>query len=79
MPNNLKEEYLYFKEHRQELIQQYPDKVLVIKDRAVNGVYDSEEQAVSETSKRFPLGTFIIQRCSTTEEEYVYSSRVAFA
>jgi hypothetical protein len=61
--------------------QSQEGKVLVIKGQKVLGVYDSELQAVEETVKTHPLGTFLVQKCEAGQESYTqtFHSRVAFA
>ena len=81
MSANLQKEFEYFLAHQQELARQYTGKILVIKDQTVIGVFDSELEAIQETSKTHELGTFLVQRCDSTEEGHTqtFHSRVAFA
>jgi hypothetical protein len=81
MPNDLKKEFQYYLDHQDELVSQYNGKVVVIKDQAVIGVFDSELLAVQETTKKHPLGTFLVQRCLPGKDSVtqVFHSRVAFA
>ena len=81
MSANLQKEFEYFLAHQQELARQYSGKILVIKDQTVIGVFDSELEAIQETSKTHELGTFLVQKCDSTEESHTqtFHSRVAFA
>ena len=81
MSSNLQKEFDYFLAHQQELARQHSGKILVIKDQAVIGVFDSELVAIQETSKTHELGTFLVQKCDSTEESHTQSfhSRIAFA
>ncbi len=76
----LQKEYDYYLAHKPELLKQYNGKVLVIKGQAVIGVFDSELEALQETSQSHELGTFLIQRCDPAPESHTqtYHSRVAF-
>ena len=77
----LEKEFNYYLEHQDELIREYNGKFIVIKDDAVIGEYESELEAVEETSKRHELGTFLVQKCVPGSESYThtYHSRVMFA
>ena len=59
----------------------YNGKLIVIKDDGVIGEYESEIEAVEETSKRNEVGTFLVQKCVPGSESYThtYHSRVMFA
>lgn len=82
MPDKvLLREFEYFIAHQDQLAQQYDGRVLVIKDEAVIGVYDTELEAVRKTSEEHELGTFLVQRCAAGPECYTavfHGSRVAF-
>ena len=65
----LDREYEYYQENKQELLQRYLDKFVVIKDNSVIGSYDSKEEALSNTIKEHKLGTFLIQKVSANDEE----------
>jgi len=77
---NLEKEYDYYLEKRPELLEKYNGEFLVIKGQSVIGAFDSEVEALQETSKTHELGTFLIQKCDPTEESHTQSfhSRVAF-
>lgn len=81
MNNQLKSEFQYYLDHQDELVEKYNGKVLVIKGQKVIGVYDSDLQAVEQTIKEYPLGTFLVQKCEPGQESYTqtFHSRVAFA
>lgn len=76
----LEREFNYYLEHQKELIKKYGGKFIVIKGEAVIGEYESELEAVEETSKEHELGTFLVQKCEPGSESYTYTyhSRVAF-
>ena len=78
----LEKEFKYYLDHQDELVKKYNGKVIVIKDSKVIGTYDSELEAVKETTKKHKhkLGTFLVQKCEPGTESYTqtYHSRVAF-
>ena len=80
MPSDLKKEFQYYLDHQEELVSKYDGKVIVIKDQTVIGVYKSELQAVQETTKKHPLGTFLVQICQPGKDSVTqtFHSRVAF-
>ena len=43
----LEEEYKYFKTHKKELLENYRNKFVVIKNKEVIGAYDTEKEAAS--------------------------------
>ena len=52
----LEKEFQYYLDNQSELVEKYIDKFIVIKDRKVIGVYDSEIKAYSESAKNHELG-----------------------
>ena len=80
MAGKLVDEFKYYLEHKDEFVKKYNGKMLVIKDRRIIGVYDSEIEAVRETAKTHPLGTFLVQKCEPGSESHTqtFHSRVSF-
>lgn len=80
MPVSLKKEFDYFLEQQKEFLKLYNGKYVVIKNCGVIGVYDSEREAIKETSKTHELGTFLVQKCEPGENSYtmIFHSRVTF-
>lgn len=76
--SDLNNEYQFYLSNQDELIKEYNDKVIVIKNQEVVGSFDNEEQAYFFAKEKFELGTFLIQRCSENEKTYkaTYRSRV---
>ena len=76
----LEKELEYYIQHQDELVQQYDGKILVIKNQEVIGIYDTEIDAIDETSKKHEVGTFLVHRCGPGEENYTmtFHSRVVF-
>jgi hypothetical protein len=80
MPSQLENEFQYYLDHQEELVEQYEGKVLVIKDCKVIGAYDTSTEALVEARKKYEVGTYLIQRCSRGDEDYTqhFHSRVCF-
>lgn len=76
----LEEDFNFFIENQEKLVKDYLGKVLVIKDKEVVGVHNSEQEAYSDATKKYEMGTFLIQKCLPGEENYTqtFHSRVAF-
>lgn len=76
----LENEFQYYLDHQDELVEKYQNKFIVIKDEEVIGVFDTEDSAFFETQKKHEAGTFLIQFCAPGEGSYTqsYHSRVAF-
>ena len=66
----LEKEFDFFVKNQDELFKKYDNKILVIKDEKVIGVYDSEKEAFLETSKNHEIGTFLIQACGSDPSVY---------
>lgn len=60
----------YFIENYKDFYQKYGHKYIAIKNKTVIGVFDTESQAIGEISKKYPLGTFIVQECNGDESGY---------
>ena len=76
---SLHSELSYYKENQKELVEKYQGKFVVIKDKEVQGVYDTKIEAYAEAQKNFELGTFLIQLVEPGEESYsqTFYSRVS--
>lgn len=76
----LDKEFKYYQDNQKELVEKYNGKFLVIKDEKIEGVFDSQVEAYTESKKRFEVGTFLIQQCLPGASSYTHSfhSRVAF-
>jgi hypothetical protein len=80
MDSPLKPEFDYYLTHQAELVSKYNGKFVVIKNRAVIGVYDDRSTAVHETAKTHELGTFLVQEVKPGPDAYTqtFHSSVAF-
>lgn len=65
-----KKDFDYFIEHYQELYNEYGHKFIAIKNSKILGVFDTELDAITEISKEYPIGTFIVQECNGDESGY---------
>ena len=74
----LKEDFDYYIKNHQEIIKKYLNKYIVIMNKQIVDSYDTFEEAVAESSKKYELGTFIIQKCNEdlNESKQVFHSRV---
>lgn len=72
----LQREFYYFQAHREELVQKYLDKWIVIQGIEVVGVYDDELEAINNSiDKGMELGTFFVEQCTKEPKRYVVQSR----
>lgn len=74
--------FKYFNDNFEELCKSYLGKYIVIKDESVIGCYNSFDEAFDETIKTEEIGSFLIQLCSSDEDNninYFYSNNVVFA
>ena len=78
--NNLEKEFKYYLDNQKQLVKEYLNKYIVIKNNTIIGAYDSEMDAYNETLKNHKLGTFLIQHCLPGEESHTttFHSRVIF-
>lgn len=74
----LDKEYDYFLSHEKELKEKYLGKVVVIRDNTILGYYDSENEAIADTEKKFPLGTFLVKKIEEARDGKImrFHSRV---
>ena len=80
MASPLEKEFEYYLKNQEQFVKQYNGRVLVIKDCAVIGVYDSDQEAIEETTKEHELGTFLVQLCEPGADSVTqtFNSRVVF-
>lgn len=74
----LKENYSYYLQNHDEIVKKYLGKFIIIKEKKIVDSYDTLEEAVSEASKKYELGTFIIQECNKDldDSKQIFHSRV---
>lgn len=66
----LEKELEYFKLNQESLVSEYPEKILVLHNQQVAGVYDDHLEAYLDAKKRFEPGTFMIQASVPGPEAY---------
>jgi hypothetical protein len=66
----LRDEFHYYLEHQADFVKKYDGKVIVLKNHEVLGAYESELDALVETTKEHEQGTFMVQKVSEGEEDY---------
>lgn len=64
---DLKNDYDYFLKEFKNLYKIYPNKYLIVKDKKIEGAFNSFEDAFNAAIKKFKVGTFLIQKCSEDE------------
>ena len=76
-----KKDFAYYLAHQDELVESYNGKYIVLKHSEVIGAYDSDIEAVTETQKEHPLGTFLVQKVSPGNQDYTatFHSRARLA
>lgn len=71
--NKLKSCFDYYISNQDALVHEYEGRVLVIVDQKVVGVYDSELEAYEHAKVDYPMGEFLIQRCSPGPASYTHT------
>jgi hypothetical protein len=64
----LDREWAYYMDNREEIVQKYCGKYVVISDDRVVAAYDDENEAYFKTIKTIPLGSFMIHHVTEPEE-----------
>jgi|WetSurMetagenome_2_1015567.scaffolds.fasta_scaffold00711_44 hypothetical protein len=69
----IKENYNWFNDNRDVVINGHYGQLALITDKHVTGYFDSDKNAIDyAVSKKMSYGTFIIQPCISLKEETVY-------
>lgn len=76
----LEQEFEFYKTNEEKFNKLYNGKFIAIVDNEIVGVFDEELTAYSEMKKKYTVGKFLIQECSSETDNHVqrYHSRVAF-
>jgi len=64
----LETEWEYYENNRDELVEKYCGKHVVISGNKVVAAFDDRDVAYSETVKTLPLGSFMIHHVQEEEE-----------
>lgn len=80
MATTLQKEFQWFLSNRQELLEKYSGRYVVIMKDKVVGDYGTLDDAYTESKKKFELGNFLIQLVAPDEDSFTqtFHSRVAF-
>lgn len=60
--DHIEENIAYYKTNRPDFIAQYHGKHLVIRDKQVAGVYETNSEAVQDAARLYEHGSYIIER-----------------
>ena len=76
----LDQEFQFYVDNQNAMVEKYDGKVVAIKGGDVLGVYDTYLSALTATVKDHEEGTFLLQRVSEGEKDYAatFHPRVAF-
>lgn len=76
----MKKLFQFYLDSQKELVKQYNGQYLVIVDDNVVGHFDTFEQALSESQKKYEAGKYLIQHCVPGEESYTqtFHTRAVF-
>ena len=66
----LEREFEFYLERQDELVRRYRGKFVVVRGCEVIGAYDDEIEAIERSAQRFPLGSFLVQKCEPGTESY---------
>lgn len=77
---DLKKDFQYFLDNKEELVKSYGGLYVVIVGCKVVGSFADENDAYYDSVEKYGLGNFVIQLCTENEDAYTqtYHSRVSF-
>lgn len=70
----LDKEFQFYLANKDEFLEKYEGKFLVIRGEEVIGVFDDKVEAIDKTREKFPLGTFLVQHIN--RDKILFHSRV---
>jgi hypothetical protein len=82
MSLDLTKDFLFFKEHHNEIFEKYPNMFVVIQREAVLFARKTFDEAYNEAIKNgLELGSFLIQECTAGDSAYTqfFTNQIAFA
>jgi hypothetical protein len=65
----LNEEVQYFSESLEDWLKLYPGMIALVKGRELIGVYNTEDEALTEGARRYQLQPFLIRRIIRKQPE----------
>jgi hypothetical protein len=76
----LDNEFTYYKDHQDELVERYNGKFIAIVGTEIKGAFDTELDAYLVMKKDHSVGTFLVQHClpGTMSYTQTFHSRVVF-
>jgi len=79
MSSPLEKEFQWYRDHQEELLKKYEGKFVVIKSGKVLNAYTDIREAVDETAKIHEMGSFLVQKCTSGDQDYTatFHTRVA--
>lgn len=66
----LEKEFQYYLDNQEKLTKEYCNMYVVIVGQKIINCYKTNEIALRETKKDYPLGTFLIQHCTPGDSAY---------
>lgn len=74
----LDQEFKYYLENQDKLVSKFNGKYLIIKNCEVVGAFETLQLAYDNATKKYELGTFLIQHCFPGVDSYTqtFHSRV---
>jgi len=78
--NPLRAEFEWYLDNQEDLLRRFEGRVLIIKEQALVGDYETDAEAVMAARREYEMGTFLVQRCSYGSADYTqrFHSRVSF-
>jgi hypothetical protein len=67
--NTQDQDYEYFLENMESLYKTHGDKIAVVKNNSILGVYNEFNEALETTLKTEELGTFLIQKIYESKDK----------
>lgn len=59
----LEKEFKFYLDNQKDLLKEYLNKYIIIKEQKVVASFDSKQEAYDYATEKFELGTFLIQHC----------------
>jgi hypothetical protein len=70
LPQKIQSEFDYFIAHQDELVSKYANKIIVLHDNSVAGVFDNQLDAFLFCESHFDPETYAIQKCIPGKRAY---------
>jgi hypothetical protein len=77
----IRDDYEFYKDHKDEFLEKYNGKYLLIHAKELIGVYETETEALQDAvDKGYQPGKFLVHHCIPEEEQEMrFYSRVSFS